>query len=325
MRILSGIQPTGSIHIGNYLGAIKHWADLQEKNNCVFFIADLHALTVPYNPKDLRKNVLEAAAAHLALGINPEKSVLFVQSEIKEHSELCWLLNTLTPLGDLERMTQFKEKAKQFKKNINAGLLDYPVLQTADILLYKANKVPVGKDQVQHIELARTIARKFNQRFGETFAEPEALVPKFGAKIMAIDNPKKKMSKSLGPKSCISVFEEPTEIQKKIMSAVTDLGREIKYNPSKKPGISNLLTIYSLFSGKSIKELENLFQGKKYAEFKKCLADLLIKSLEPFRRKRKELLSREVYLREVLKRGAKKAEITAKTTMGEVKKKMGLI
>jgi tryptophanyl-tRNA synthetase len=199
MRILSGIQPTGSIHIGNYLGAIKQWIDFQEKNECIFFIADLHSLTIPYKPEELQKNVFEAVIAHLAVGIDPQKSVFFVQSHIKEHAELCWLLNTVCPVGELQRMTQYKEKAKQFKGNVNAGLLVYPVLQAADILLYKAQGVPVGKDQVQHIELARTIARKFNQRFGKVFPEPKALLPKLGAKIMALNNPKQKMSKSLGP------------------------------------------------------------------------------------------------------------------------------
>jgi tryptophanyl-tRNA synthetase len=324
MRILSGIQPTGSIHIGNYLGAIKQWIKLQEKNECIFFIADLHALTVPYKPKELQKNILETAITYLAAGINPQKSIFFVQSDIKEHTELCWLLNTVCPIGDLERMTQYKEKAKQFKKNINAGLLTYPVLQTADILLYKGEGVPVGKDQVQHIELARTIARRFNQRFGKTFPEPEALLPKIGAKIMALNNPKQKMSKSLGPQSYISLFEEPEEIKKKIMSAVTDTGKQIKYSPQRKQGISNLLTIYSLFSEKPIKEVEKNFKDKGYSHFKKSLAKLLINSLEPFRRKRKELLRREVYVQETLKVGVKRAGAIAESTIQETRTKMGL-
>ena len=325
MRILSGIQPTGSVHIGNYLGAIKQWSDLQKNNECIFFIADLHALTIPYNPQDLQKDILEAAIAHLAAGIDPEKSIIFIQSHIKEHAELCWLLNTVTPIGDLQRMTQYKEKAKQFKKDVNAGLLDYPVLQAADILLYKTDLVPVGKDQVQHVELARTIARKFNQRFGKIFIEPKALLPKIGAKIMALNNPKKKMSKSLGPQSYISLFETPEEIKKKIMSAVTDPGKGIKYNSTRKPGISNLLTIYSLFSEKPIKELEREFKGKGYAYFKKSLTDLLVNFLEPFRKKRKELLSREVYVEELLNQGARRAQVVAQSTMKEVRKKMGLV
>ena len=325
MRILSGIQPTGSIHIGNYLGAIKQWVELQEKNECFFFISDLHSLTIPYKPKELQKNILEAAIVHLAAGIDPEKSVFFVQSHIKEHTELCWFLNNVCPVGDLERMTQYKEKSRQFKKNINAGLLDYPVLMAADILIYKAEAVPVGKDQVQHIELARTIARKFNQRFGKTFIEPRALLPKLGAKIMSLNEPEKKMSKSSGPASYISIFEKPETIKKKVMSAVTDTKKQIKYNPVTKPGISNLLTIYSLFGGKTINELEKEFKGRGYSEFKKSLSELLINSLEPFRRKQKELLSREVYVRETLKKGAKRAEIIAQFTMREARKKMGLV
>ena len=232
MRVLSGIQPTGSIHIGNYLGAIKQWIKLQEKEDCIFFIADLHSLTIPYQPKDLQKNILETAISYLALGIDPQKSIFFVQSNVKEHSELCWLLNTVCPLGELERMTQFKEKSKQFStkggKDINAGLLAYPILQSADILLYKSEGVPVGKDQVQHIELTRTIARRFNQKFGKLFPEPKSLLPKTGAKIMSLNDPRKKMSKSLGPQSYISLFEDPKEIKKKIMSAVTDTGKQIK-------------------------------------------------------------------------------------------------
>ena len=325
MKILSAIQPTGSLHIGNYLGAIKQWVELQKNNECVFFIADLHALTIPYNPASLQKQILEVAAAYLAAGIDPERSVFFIQSQVKEHTELAWLLNTVTPLGDLQRMTQFKEKSQQFKKDINAGLLNYPILMAADILLYKTEGVPVGKDQVQHVEITRTIARRFNQKFGKVFVEPKALLSKEGAKIMALNNPKKKMSKSLGYESYVSLFDEPEVIRKKIMSAVTDLGKEIKYNLVKKPGVSNLLIIYSLFSGKQIKELEKEFKGKGYATFKKSLAELLINSLEPFRRKKKELLSREVYVQETLKLGARRAQSIAEITMQEVRKKMGLI
>jgi tryptophanyl-tRNA synthetase len=325
MRILSGIQPTGSLHIGNYLGAIKQWIELQEKNECVFFIADLHSLTIPYDPKELRKKVFEVAIAYLAAGINPEKSIFFVQSEVKEHAELTWLLNTITPIGDLSRMTQYKEKTQQYKKDINAGLLNYPILMAADILLYKTEGVPVGEDQIQHIELTRTIARKFNQKFGKVFIEPKPLLSKAGAKIMALNNPKKKMSKSLGPESYISLFEDPKAIEKKVMSAVTDPGKEIKYDPIKKPGISNLLNIYSLYSEKPIKDLEKEFEGKGYAEFKKSLIRLLINSLEPFRKKKNELASREAHVRETLKQGSKRAQTIAQTTLQEVKEKMGLI
>jgi len=231
----------------------------------------------------------------------------------------------MTPVGELNRMAQYKEKSKQFKKNVNAGLLDYPVLMAADILLYQTDIVPVGKDQQQHVELARTLARRFNQRFGKTFKIPRVLLPKMGAKIMSLQNPRKKMSKTDDPKGCIELFAKPAEIRKKIMAAVTDPGKEIKYNLAKKPGISNLLTIFSLFKGKSIKELEKDFKGKGYEEFKKSLIKLLINSLEPFQRKRKELLLREVYIKEILQKGAERARIIAQSTMVEVRKKMGLI
>ena len=325
MRVFSGIQPTGTLHIGNYLGAIKQWIELQEKAECIFSVVDLHAITVPYEPKKMQDNILDTAICYLAAGINPEKSILFIQSEIKEHSELAWLLNTITPLGELQRMTQYKDKSKQFKKSVNAGLLNYPVLMAADILLYQADIVPVGKDQKQHVELARHIAKKFNSKFGKTFKIPEARIPKVGAKIMALNNPKKKMSKSLGPDCYISLFEEATVIRKKIMSAITDTGRKIKYDPKKKPGISNLLTIYSLFSGKSIKKIEKDFKNKGYQDLKKSLANLLINSLKPFREKRKELIRRKVYVRELLKQGGRKAQNMAKLNIQEVKKKMGLI
>jgi len=324
MRVFSGIQPTGTIHIGNYLGAIKQWIELQEKNKCVFCIVDLHALTVPYDPKKLEELILEKAIAYLAAGVNPEKSIIFVQSQVREHAELTWLLNTVTPLGELGRMTQYKEKSKKFKSNLNAGLVDYPVLMAADILLYQTDLVPVGEDQAQHVELTRTIARKFNQRFGETFNIPEVKLPKMGARIMSLINPAKKMSKSDPWESYIGLFDEADEIKQKIMKSVTDTGKIIKYNPEKKAGISNLLTIYSLFSGKTIKELERKFKTKGYADFKKSLTEVLVNSLEPFRRKRKELLSREVYVKEILEQGRKRAEILAQSTMNEVRKKMGL-
>jgi len=324
MRIFSGIQPTGAIHIGNYLGAIKQFFELQEKAECVFSIVDLHAITIPYQPQELQKNILDAAVCYLAAGINPEKSILFVQSSVKEHTELAWLLGTLCPIGDLLRMTQYKEKSKEFKGRIGAGILNYPILMAADILLYKTDVVPVGKDQKQHVELARTIARRFNKLFGKTFIEPEVQLQKIGEKITALNDPRKKMSKSL-PETCLYLFDEPEIIKKKIMATVTDPGKIIKYDPQKKPGISNLLTIYSLFSRKSIKELEKKFKSSGYERFKKSLAELLINSLEPFRRKRKELLAREVYVKEILEQGRKRAQVIAQSTMVEVRKKMGLI
>jgi len=325
MRVFSGIRPTGELHIGNYLGAIRQWIELQKVHDCVFCIVDLHAITTPYRSEDLQKNILELTIAYLAAGLDPEKCILFIQSQVKEHSELAWLLGTITPLGELKRMTQFKEKSKKHPKYVNAGLLNYPLLMAADILLYKTDLVPVGIDQEQHVELTREIARKFNKMFGEVFKMPEALLPKVGQKIMSLQNPKKKMSKTDDPLGCVGLFDEPEEIKKKIMSAVTDLGRIIKYDPLKKPGISNLLTIYSLFSGKKIKDLEKNFKGRGYEEFKKGLSQLLIETLEPLRKKRKELLTREVYVKEILEQGRKRAQVIAQSTMVEVKKKMGLI
>jgi tryptophanyl-tRNA synthetase len=324
MRIFSGIRPTGGLHLGNYLGAMKQWIDLQNSNECVFCIVDWHAITTPYDQKELQKNILETAAVYLAAGINPEKSIIFVQSAVKEHVELAWLLGTITPMGELSRMTQFKEKSKQHKDYINAGLFNYPVLMAADILLYKADAVPVGKDQDQHVELTRTLARKFNQKFGNTFPESETILPKVGAKIMSLTDPKKKMSKSDDPKGSISLFDTPEDIQKKIMSAATDSGKDIVYNVTKKPGISNLLTIYSLLTGQTTQEIEKQFKGKGYGDFKKALAKVVIDYLEPFRRKQKELQTRDVYVKGILDEGASRAQIIAETTMKEVREKMGL-
>lgn len=324
MRIVSGIQPTEKIHIGNYLGAIKNWISLQDENECIFFIADLHAITATYEPKELKNRITQLLVAYIAAGLNPERSVIFVQSQVPAHSELAWLLNTITPLGELERMTQYKDKALKNKDNINVGLLDYPVLMAADVLLYKGEAVPTGKDQEQHIELIRTLARKFNQKFGQTFKEPKALIPKEGAKIMSLTDPKRKMSKSDDPKSCIFLFDSPEDITKKIMSSTTDSGKDIKYNITKKPGISNLLTIYSLLTGKTTQSIEKEFDKKTYAEFKKSLAEVVVNYLEPFRRKQKELLTREVYIEEILKKGQDRALTMAQITMQEVRDKMGL-
>jgi len=324
MKIFSGIRPTGELHIGNYLGAIKQWIQLQEKNDCIFCIVDLHAITTPYKVEDLQKNILDVATAYLAAGLNPEKCIFFVQSEIKEHLELAWLLGSVTPLGELERMTQFKDKSKSNPEYINAGLLNYPVLMAADILLYKTDAVPVGKDQQQHVELAQTIAGKFNRAFGETFKEPKALISETGAKIMSLKDPSKKMSKSDDSQGCIGLFDEPEEIKIKIAKAVTDAEKEIKYSPVQKPGISNLIVIFSLFSEKSIKEIEKIFENKRNVEFKKSLTELLIEKLEPFRTKKKELKTRELYIKEILKNGARRAQIIADSTIQETKNKMGL-
>ena len=324
MRVISGIQPTGATHIGNYLGALKNWIEIQDKHECLFFVADLHAITSPYDPQGFANQTHEKTVELLALGLNPEQCTLFIQSQIKEHVELAWIFQTIIPVGELSGMTQYKEKSKKFRHNINAGLFAYPVLQAADILLYRADLVPVGKDQQQHLELTRTIARKFNQRFGQKFSEPKAMILGSGAKIMSLADPKKKMSKSDKPESYIGVFDDPKTIEKKIMAAVTDAGKEIIYNPGKKPGISNLLNIYSLFSGAPIKEAEKSFRKKGYAALKKQIAQLLAAKLEPFRKKKQELASRDVYVKEMMARGTKNARQLASFTMEEVRKKVGL-
>lgn len=325
MKIFSGIRPSGDLHIGNYFGAIRQWVEMQEKQECVFSVVDLHAITTPYQKENLQKNIMELTIALLAAGLDPEKCILFIQSEVKEHAELAWILGTITPLGELKRMTQFKEKSQKHPEYINAGLFNYPLLMSADILLYRAERVPVGIDQKQHIELTREIARKFNKSFGEVFVLPEAQLSQGGQKIMSLQNPKKKMSKTDDPQGAIGIFDEPEEIKAKIMTAVTDSGKVVKYDEEKKPGIANMLTIYSLLSGKTIKELEKNFKGKGYQEFKKSLSLNLINFLETFRKKRKELLTREVYVKEILNRGKNRAQLIAQSTMQEVKNKMGLL
>jgi len=323
MKIFSGIRPTGQIHIGNYLGAVKQWLELQHNNDCVFCVVDWHAITTPYEPSKLQENIKNMAATYLALGLDPEKCILFVQSQVKEHAELAWILNTIIPVAELERMTQYKEKSGQYKETPNMGLLNYPVLMAADILLYNTEIVPVGKDQKQHVELSRTIAKKFNKKFGNTFPVPKAQLAK-GAKIMGLDNPKKKMSKSLGGKNCLFVFDKPVDIKQKIMAALTDTEKDIRYDPDRKPGISNLLTRYGLFSNKPVKKIEGEFQGKNYGQFKQSLAKVLIESLEPLRRKRTEIDSKQEYVNQILDNGAEKARVIARSTMEKVRKRAGL-
>ncbi len=325
MRILSGIQPTGQMHIGNYLGAGLQYLEYQDKGDFFLMVADLHALTVSQDPKTFSRDTLNKALELLAIGIDPAKCTLFVQSHVKEHAELAWILNTITPLGELERMTQYKDKSKKHKDNINAGLLDYPVLMAADILLYKTDMVPVGQDQTQHLELARTLAKKFNSLYGETFPEPKTMLVKEGAKIMSLLEPKKKMSKSDNPDSFISITDDPETIKKKIAKAVTDTGKDVRFDPAKKPGVSNLLTIHSLFSKQTMANTEKKFKAKGYALFKKALATLLIEKLEPFHRKYEELKKREVYVKTILDQGSERARTVAASNLEEIKEKVGLL
>lgn len=323
MRIFSGIQPTGKIHLGNYIGAISQWVKLQKKGECFIMIADLHSLTIPYNPKDLQKNILDTFSSLLSLGIDPKKTVIFLQSEIKEHTFLCWILNTICKLGEISRMTQFKEKAKYFKENVNVGLLDYPVLQVADILLYDADIVPVGKDQLQHIELARDLAKRFNKKFGETFKIPKPLILKGKEKIMSLSDPLKKMSKSI-PSSCLFLDDSFKIVEEKIMRAKTDLEKEIRYDKEKKPGISNLMVIYSFFSKKNFYQIEKDFKGKGYEEFKKEIIKEILKFLKPYQKKKKELLKEKSFLKKILKEGTEKAQKIASSKIKKVKEKIGI-
>lgn len=325
---VSGIQASGNLHIGNYIGAIKQFIELQNTHKMYAFIADLHAITLPQNPEELRKNTLKAVALYLACGVDPKKSIIFIQSHVQEHTELGWILNTITPLGELERMTQFKDKSQgaMSRGQVLAGFLNYPTLMAADILLYKPDVVPVGEDQFQHLELTRTLARKFNSRFGETFKEPRAYVKKDGARIMGLDDPNKKMSKSApSPNNHIELLDQEAEIRRKIQIAVTDSEKEIKYNPESKSAISNLLTIFSLMSDKEIKTLEKEYKGKTYAEFKKDLANLLVDKLLPIQIAYKKIIRDEKKLIKVLDEGVKQARVIAQETMKEVRQKIGLL
>jgi len=324
-RIFSGIQPSGTLHIGNYLGAIKNWVELQDKYDSIFCIVDLHALTIPQDPKKLKKNILETAAIYLAAGINPEKSIIFVQSHVPEHAELTWLLNTITKIPELERMTQFKDKSKKHRSKVNLGLFGYPVLMAADILLYQTDAVPVGQDQKQHVELSRALARRFNRLYNKTFTVPKVIIKKQGAKIMSLDNPLKKMSKSaVNPNSYISLSDSPALIREKIKKAVTDSGSEIKYSPQK-PAVSNLMTIYHCFSEMSFDEIEKKYQSKGYAEFKNDLAKVIINGLKSFQEKKKSLEKNPEQIKKILSKGAKQAQAIAKKNLKQAKQKMGLI
>jgi len=324
-RIFSGIQPSGTLHIGNYLGAIVNWVKLQEEYESFFCIVDLHAITVKQDPKILKQKIREVAAIYLATGIDFQKSVIFVQSHRPEHAELGWILNTITYISELERMTQFKDKSKRHSENINTGLFDYPVLMAADILLYKTKIVPVGEDQLQHIELTRDIAKRFNNTFGETFIVPKADIRKDTARIMGLDNPSEKMSKSAKSLyNYIALTDSADTIREKIKKAVTDTGKEIKYDEKNKPAISNLLNIYRGFTDEPISEIEERYRNKGYADFKKDLAEVIINGLEKFHQKFNQLQKEPQYLEKILKDGADKAGKVAIPALEEVKNKVGL-
>lgn len=322
---VSGIRASGDLHIGNYIGAIKQFVELQNKYKMFVFVADLHAITTPQDPAKLQAQTLDAIFIYLACGLDPKKVTLFIQSHVLEHLELAYILGAITPMGDLNRMTQYKEKVAEGKP-ANFGLFAYPVLMAADILIYKPDAVPVGEDQLQHVELARTIARKFNSKFGEALKEPRASIQKEGARIMGLDDPAKKMSKSApSPNNYIGMLDSESDIQHKIKIAVTDSGKEIKYDPKVKPAVSNLLTIYSQMASISISELEEKYQNKGYAEFKTDLAEVVIKKLSPVQKKYKEFAKDKAGVLKILKDGAEKAREVAEATMKDVRAKIGLL
>jgi tryptophanyl-tRNA synthetase len=327
-RVLSGIQPTSdSFHLGNYLGAVKQWVELQDGHDAFYCIVDLHALTVETDPALMRKRTLVSAAQLLALGISPEKSTLFVQSQVPEHNQLAWIMECITGFGEASRMTQFKDRtAKGGSDTTKVGVFTYPMLMAADILLYQADLVPVGEDQRQHIELTRDLAERFNSRYGTTFTIPTGFILKQGAKIYDLQNPTAKMSKSAESVSgLIEILDTPEVNAKKIKSAVTDAGREIKFDEKEKPGVSNLLTIHSALSGQSISELENHFAGKGYGDLKGEVADVVVEYLKPIREKTLELLSDESHLLAVLSQGAAKAQGVASTTLTKTYENLGLV
>ena len=327
-RVLSGIQPTSdSFHLGNYLGALKQWVDLQSGNDAFYCIVDLHALTGDIDPALLRKRTLSSAAQLIALGISPEKSTLFVQSHVAEHNQLGWIMECIAGFGEANRMTQFKDKsAKGGADTARVGLFTYPMLQAADILLYQADQVPVGEDQRQHIELTRDLAIRFNTKFGDTFKIPEGYILKSGSKIYDLQEPTNKKSKSAGSVAGgLDIMDTPEANTKKIKSATTDAGREVTFDEKGKPGISNLLTIHSALSGKSVSELENEFAGKGYGDFKGAVAEVVVEYLRPIRTQALELLQDEAHLIKVLHDGADKARAVASATLAQTYKNLGLV
>ncbi len=322
--LVSGIQPTGKLHIGNYLGSLKNFVTLQslDEYECFFFIADLHSLSEDFDPKEKRDQIVSIVADYLAAGLDPKKVTIFQQSEIPAHTELAVILNNFAPIGEMKRMTQFKDKSKNQADNVNMGLFDYPVLMAADVFLYDAAVVPVGEDQVQHLELARTLARRFNARFGKTLVEPKPILTE-AKRIMSLDEPEKKMSKSR-PAGCLFLDDEPDTIRKKIQRAVTDSGNEIKYDPERKPALSNLMSMYANVADTRMDEIEKRFRGKGYGDFKKGLAEIIVQALTPFQEKKRKLLANPNIIKKTLSAGNKKANSVAEKKIKEIKEKIGI-
>ena len=325
-RVFSGVKPTGDVHLGNYIGAFRHFVTDQDEHDCIYCIVDLHAITVPQDPEDLRKASFALACIYLAVGVDPARATLFVQSHVHEHSELAWVLGSVTMFGELRRMTQFKDRmAKSSEGSVTDGIFQYPVLMAADILLYNADRVPVGEDQRQHLELARDVAQRFNSRYGETLVVPQAAIPKVGARIMDLQNPEAKMSKSEdSPQGTIDLLDTPDAIRKKIKTAVTDSGKEIVAREDK-PAITNLLSIYSVASGKTIEQLEAEYAGKGYGELKKDLADALVAYLEPIQERYKHFASDPDEVARILEAGAQKAQSMASKTLATVYDRVGFL
>ena len=324
--VLSAMKPSGNLHLGNLIGAAKNWLKMQEDYFCYYAVADLHSITEEILPKDLREYTLDLFCWFMAIGIDPNKSVLFVQSHVPQHSELAWTLNCFTQYGESKRMTQFKDKSAKNPDNINLGLFSYPTLMAADILLYGAHYVPIGKDQKQHLELARTIANRFNNRYSPTFVEPEGIFPKLGAKVYSLSDPTKKMGKSENdPKGVVLLKDDPASVERKFKSAVTDSETSIKYNPTKKPGISNLLVIYAELLGLDIKTAEKHFDSKSYAELKEIVAKVVIDCLTPLQQKYNSFRGDKDNLASLMKQGADKASFVARKTLSKVYRKVGFV
>jgi tryptophanyl-tRNA synthetase len=325
--ILSGSTVTGDLTLGNYIGAISNWTKLQDEYDCLYFLADLHALTVQQDPKVLKERTYSFLAQYVALGLDPNKNIIFAQSHVHQHAELMWILTCLTPMGNLNRMTQFKEKSEKHSKNINAGLFTYPTLMAADILLYQADKVPVGEDQKQHLELCRDLVTYFSNRYGEGILKmPEPFIPKMGARIMSLQDPTKKMSKSdENEKNFVAVIDDAKKIEKKIKSATTDSDTVIKYDLENKPGLANLLTIYSVLSEKTYETLEKEYEGKMYGHLKVDLANLVVETLAPVKSKYDDLMKNRDYLDLLLKQGADRASQRAQATLDKVYTAVGLV
>lgn len=326
--VLSGIQPTGGMTIGNYIGAINQWRTLQQDHDCFFMLADLHAITVRQDPQALRARVLDGVALYTACGIDPEKSALFVQSQVREHAQLAWVLNCYTQMGELSRMTQFKDKSDKHSHNVNVGLFSYPVLQAADILIYQADKVPVGEDQKQHLELTRDIATRFNNLYGEVFKVPDPFIPQVGARVMSLQEPTKKMSKSdENPGGYIMLLDEPKQIEKKLKRAVTDSDEQarIYFDTAEKPGVSNLLTLLSVATGRSIADLVPDYEDKMYGHLKKDTADAMVAMIEPIQARFHQIREDQTELERIMKLGAEKASARTEITLKAVYDAVGFI